>query len=91
MDYSHFFCFNFQTTLGEFGCRQGCCVMSDSSHDNKFVVASNEVTSFYLPKEAAQCFGFEGKTLQFCFNFTDLTYSIQQCVIDRYQTHGELV
>ena len=63
MDYCHFFCFNFQTTLGEFGCRQGCCVMSDSSHDNKFVVASNEVTSFYLPKEAAQCFGFEGKTL----------------------------
>jgi tetratricopeptide (TPR) repeat protein len=48
------------TKLGDFGCRQGCCILSDSSQDNKFVVSSNEVTSFYLPVEAAQCFGFEG-------------------------------
>ena len=52
-----------QRKLGDFGCKVGCCVLSDSAQDHKLVVVNNCVTQFYLPHEPAQCLVFEGMSL----------------------------
>ena len=63
MMYIDALCNLLQRELGNFGCKVGCCVLSDSTQDHKFVVVNNCVTQFYLPHEPAQCLVFEGKSL----------------------------
>ncbi|XP_052796081.1 vacuolar protein sorting-associated protein 11 homolog [Mya arenaria] len=50
--------------LDDFGCRQGCCVMSDVSQDNQFVIGRDDAVYFYQPDGRGPCLAFEGEKFQ---------------------------